>query len=97
MTHGYEEINNGGESILNHQKENFDNMNIPITENEVEMGIRNLKSKKSPGFDRITNEMIKCTNPQEKNANFAFQQNIKIWHIPSLLELRINKIDKERK
>ena len=55
-------IKNVNVSTPNTQKEIFDKMNIPITLNEVEISIRNLKSKKSPGFDRITNEMIRCTN-----------------------------------
>ena len=60
----YDKIRSDRDSIPNEQKEKFDNMNIPITEKEVENNIRNLKSKKSPGFDRITNEMLKCTNSQ---------------------------------
>ena len=39
-------------------------MNVLITEKEVEKNIGKLKAKKSPRFDRLTNEMLKCTNSQ---------------------------------
>ena len=57
-------MKNNQDSIPNQQKEKFDRMNLQFTEKEVEKNIRSLKSKKSPGFDRITNEMLKCTNVQ---------------------------------
>ena len=34
----------------------------PLIQKEVEEAIRNLKLKKSPGFDCVTNEMLKYTN-----------------------------------
>ena len=55
---------NNQDSIPNQHKEKFDRMNFQFTEKEVEKNIRSLKSKKSPGFDRLTNEMLKCTNVQ---------------------------------
>ena len=46
----------------NGNSDKFDSLNNDITREEVEKTIKNLKSKKAPGYDRITNEMIKCTN-----------------------------------
>ena len=39
-------------------------LNIIIEEKELRFTINNLKLKKSPGYDRISNEMLKCTNSQ---------------------------------
>ena len=55
------------ENTSNEQNKHFDILNTPINQKEVEEGIRNLKSKKSPGFDCVTNEMLKCTNSHGKN------------------------------
>ena len=41
----------------------FDTLNSEIGEKEVQSTINNQKQKKSPGFDRITNEMLQCTSP----------------------------------
>ena len=40
----------------------FEILNEVITEKEVKENINKLKNKKSPGFDQLSNEMIKCTN-----------------------------------
>ena len=80
----YDKIRSDRDSIPNQQKEKFDNMNIPITEKEVENNIRNLKSKKSPGFDRITNEMLKCTNSQGvKMLTLLFNKILKSGIFPT--------------
>ena len=44
------------------QTQIFDTLNENIKEEEVKEAIKHIKSKKSPGYDQITNEMIKCTN-----------------------------------
>ena len=44
------------------QTQIFDTLNENIKDDEVKEAIKHLKSKKSPGYDQITNEMIKCTN-----------------------------------
>ena len=48
------------------QKKDFDILNTPIIQKEVEEGIHNLKLGKSPGFDCVTNEMLKCTTSHGK-------------------------------
>ena len=40
----------------------FEILNETITEKEVKENINKLKNKKSPGFDQLSNEMIKCTS-----------------------------------
>ena len=37
-------------------QEEIENMNRPITSNEIETGIKNLSTKKSPGQDDFTDE-----------------------------------------
>ena len=54
------------ENTSNEQKKDFDILNTPIIQKEVEEGIHNLKSRKSPGFDCVTNEMLKCTTSHGK-------------------------------
>ena len=59
------ETNNESEYTKKPNNENtkkFDILNTIISEDEVKNGIKNLKSRKSPGFDRISNEMIKSTD-----------------------------------
>ena len=53
----------------------FDTLNSEIGEKEVQSTINNLKQKKSPGYDRITNEMLQCTSPQgiKLITNFLIQ------------------------
>ena len=55
------------ENTSNEQNKHFDILNTPINQKEVEEGIRNLKLKKSPGFDCVTNEMLNCTNSHGKS------------------------------
>ena len=52
-----QEINNE-----NKKSKIFAILNKNIDQAEVEQTIKNLKSKKAPGYDRISNEIIKCTN-----------------------------------
>ena len=54
------------ENTSNEQKKDFDILNTSIIQKEVEEGIHNLKSRKSPGFDCVTNEMLKCTTSHGK-------------------------------
>ena len=42
--------------------ENFHSLNGDITIKEIKQAIKNLKYKKAPGNDSITNEMIKCSD-----------------------------------
>ena len=59
-------------------------MNVPITEKEVETNIGELKAKKSPRFDRITNEMLKCTNSQGiKMLTMLFNKILKSGIFPT--------------
>ena len=43
-------------------RKTFESLNNGISQQEVEKTMKKLKSKKAPGYDRITNEMLKCTN-----------------------------------
>ena len=54
--------NNDKGQVNDIQKQKFEILNKDITEDEVTKCIKNLKNRKSPGDDQITNEMIKCTN-----------------------------------
>ena len=56
----------GTQNLNNVNTEKFNILNTIISDEEVKNGIKNLKSKKSPGFDRISNEMLKCTNSHGK-------------------------------
>ena len=59
-------------------------MNVPITKKEVENNIGKLKTKKSPGFDRITNEMLKWTNSQGiKTLTILFNKILKCGIFPT--------------
>ena len=53
---------NNDREVNDNLKKKYENLNTEFTENEVSKCVNNLKSKKSPGDDLITNEMIKCTN-----------------------------------
>ena len=57
-----ENINTKSNSSITNQ--HFESLNKTIDEKEVRFTISNLKHKKSPGYDRISNEMLKCTNTQ---------------------------------
>ena len=63
-----EEIDNNLTNIHvsedNPNKDKFDTLNEDINEDEVIDCIKNLKNKKSPGDDQISNEMIQCTNTE---------------------------------
>ena len=56
------DLNNINESPINENEQRFDILNRILTEDEVAKCIKKSKSKKSPGDDQISNEMIKCTN-----------------------------------
>ena len=53
---------NNGREINDELQNKYEDLNTEFTENEVSKCLNNLKSKKAPGDDLITNEMIKCTN-----------------------------------
>ena len=57
------------------ENDNNDILNIPITENEINLAIRNLKSGKSAGLDGIVNEYIKTT------AHFTMPLYTKLFNI----------------
>ena len=42
---------------------NFNSMDFPITNKEITLAARNLKHKKAPGIDGVSNEMIKTSIP----------------------------------
>ena len=59
-------------------------MNVPINEKEVEENIGNMKANKSPGIDRIMNEMLKCTNSQGiKMLTILFNKILKSGIFPT--------------
>ena len=41
-------------------------LNVPISKDEVEKPVRNLKNNKASGKDRITGELIICTRYSER-------------------------------
>ena len=48
------------------QKDPFDELNVPFTENELKKALKNLKNNKSTGPDDILNEQIKTSFPKMK-------------------------------
>ena len=52
-------------SHLNNHKKSYSNTNLnhKITGKEIKKSIKKLKAKKAAGFDRISNEMLKCSFP----------------------------------
>ena len=48
------------------QKDPFDELNAPFTENELKKALKNLKNNKSTGPDDILNEQIKTSFPKMK-------------------------------
>ena len=56
----YNSFNN--EKIKPRNKLNFDQINKPFDLEEIKQGIKRLKTKKVPGTDCISSEMIKCSN-----------------------------------
>ena len=69
------------EKIKPGNKFNLDQLNKPFDFEETKQGIKRLKTKKAPGIDCISSEMIKCSNnvPLSKIAklfNFAFTNEI---------------------
>ena len=71
------------ENTSNEQKKDFDILNTPIIQKEVEEGIHNLKSRKSPGFDCVTNEMLKCmTSHGKKLLTLLFNKVLKSGTFP---------------
>ena len=59
-----ENLLNIEEDKENPNKTKFNILNKDINEEEVEVCIKNMKLKKSPGEDQISNEMIKATNKE---------------------------------
>ena len=54
-------------NIETHQKDPFEELNAPFTENELKKAMKNLKNNKSTGADEILNEQIKISFPKMKN------------------------------
>ena len=76
-----ENINASNSSSSNNKK--FESLNKIIDEKEVRFTINNLKHKKSPGYDRVTNEMLKCTNTQGiKLLTKLFNKILKTGNFP---------------
>ena len=50
------------EKIKLRNKLNLDQLNKPFDLEEIKQGIKRLKTKKAPGIDCISSEMIKCSN-----------------------------------
>ena len=50
------------EKIKLRNKLNLDQLNKPFDLAEMKQGIKRLKTKKAPGIDSISSEMIKCSN-----------------------------------
>ena len=57
-------LTNINEDNENPNRTKFDILNKDINEEEVTSCIKNMKSKKSPGEDQISNDMIKATNKE---------------------------------
>ena len=67
----------------NNKNKRFESLNIIIEENELRFTINNLKLKKKPGYDRISNEMLKCTNSQGiKLLTKLFNKILKMGKFP---------------
>ena len=50
-------------------------MNIPFNARELEDALKALKDKKSPGHDKITNEMLKHMGPKAKSKLTGLYNN----------------------
>ena len=58
-------------------------MNQPLNMKELEGGLRTLQSKKSPGRDKITNEMLEHFGYRAKSILLAiFNNSWKTGHVP---------------
>ena len=67
----------------NNKTKRFESRNNIIEEKELGFTINNLKLKKSPGYDRISNEMLKCTNSQGiKLLTKLFNKILKMGDFP---------------
>ena len=53
----------------------LDYMNIPFNDRELEDALKALKDKKSPGPDKITNEMLKHMGPKAKSKLIGLYNN----------------------
>ena len=72
------------ENLSHEHTKHFDILNAPIKQKEIEENLHNLKLKKSPGFDCITNEMLKCTNSKgNKLLTILFNKILKSGIFPS--------------
>ena len=73
-----DEIKSDRETIPNQQREKSGNMNVSITEKEVEQNSGKLK------FDPLTNKMLKCTNSQGiKMLKMLFNKILKSRTFPT--------------
>ncbi|MCG8110258.1 MAG: reverse transcriptase family protein, partial [Candidatus Thiodiazotropha taylori] len=87
--------------LPNHETETINNeINSPITENEIIKAIRSLKNNKSPGIDEIKNEHIKSSLEYllpiyHKLFNLIFDKGIipESWLIGNILPIYKNKGD----
>ena len=62
-----DETNSFNVSLETPQKDPFDELNAPFTENELKNALKNLKNNKSTGPDEICNEQIKTSFPKMKH------------------------------
>ena len=62
-----EESSTSNLSLETPQKDPFDELNAPFTENELKKALKNLKNNKSTGPDDILNEQIKTSFPKMKD------------------------------
>ena len=80
-------INGTSESLVkNATDESLKKINNKITEKEVKNAIAKLKNKKAPGFDGITNEMIKASHSVTKYFNITFQPYSKLQTLSKPME-----------
>ena len=78
-------------------------INVPITENEINSAIKTLKNNKANGYDKIVNEHIKSTFPLMKKIyvklfNLIFDTGIipELWTIGIINPIYKNKGDKTK-
>ena len=63
---------------------------VPITENELENEIRNMDLKKSPGYDNISNKIVKSAAKEiSKPLTHIFNSTFQTGVIPEKLKLAI--------
>ena len=62
----------------------IDSLNQKITIEEIKESIKYMKTKKAPGLDNITNEMIKCSNRNMiEHLQTLFNNNMEYSYCPT--------------